>query len=310
LRKSFFRLPIFIRDFMVMRNKGTVVAVLSGKGGTGKTLISVNLARVSGECRYLDCDVEEPNGYLFFKPENPAMEEVTVEIPEVLEAACNGCRKCVDFCRFNAMAFIKEKPYIFPEVCHSCGGCMLLCPEKALVPREKTVGRIEEGKSGEVTVVTGILNVGEASGMPVIKKLTGKYLPDQPGLTFIDCPPGSACTVMESIRKADYCILVAEPTLFGEHNLRMVYDLTGFFKKRSGVVLNKCSDGTNPSEDFCRENHIPVLGRIPFDMTLGILTSDAKIAADEKPEFADLFKDILENLKKEVSDEAALDSER
>ncbi len=295
---------------MVMRNKGIVVAVLSGKGGTGKTLLSVNLARVSGECRYLDCDVEEPNGYLFFKPEGIVAEEVTVEIPEVLEDACRGCRKCVDFCRFNAMAFIKGKPYVFPEVCHSCGGCMLLCPEKALLPKAKVIGKIEEGKSRKVTVVTGTLHIGEASGMPVIKKMTGKYLPDQPGITYIDCPPGSACTVMESIRKADFCILAAEPTLFGTHNLKMVYDLTRFFKKRSGVVLNKCIGGENPSEDFCREKKIPILGCIPFDKNIGTMTSDAKIAADESLEYADLFKGILENLRKAVSDEAALDTER
>ena len=128
------------------------VAVLSGKGGTGKTLVSVNLAAASAKATYIDCDVEEPNGNLFFKPEEICEEEIAVKIPKVNNELCTGCRKCVDFCKFNALAYIKNKLIIFDDVCHSCGGCSMLCPEKALTEEEKVVGKIQKGKSDQVTV--------------------------------------------------------------------------------------------------------------------------------------------------------------
>ena len=190
------------------------IAVLSGKGGTGKTLVSVNLAAAAKRCTYIDCDVEEPNGYLFFKPKDVTEEEIPVKIPKVDGTLCNGCRKCVDFCKYNALAYIKDKPIIFEDICHSCGGCILLCPEKALTEKEKVIGKVQKGTSDQVTVYTGILNPGEPSGIPIIKKLLEENIPEIKKTTFIDCPPGSACIVMESIKDADYCILVAEPTLF------------------------------------------------------------------------------------------------
>ncbi len=233
-----------------MENKPAKIAVLSGKGGTGKTLVSVNLAAVAGESIYIDCDVEEPNGYLFFKPQVTREEDIMVKVPVINEILCNGCRKCVDFCKFNALALIKNKPYVFEEVCHSCGGCMLLCPEKAISEKEKLIGKVQKGVSNHVTVTTGILNTGEASGIPIIKKLLEESLSNEELPTFIDCPPGSACIVMESIKDADYCILVAEPTVFGVHNLNMVYDLVRLFKKPYGVVLNKCLNGKTPQKNF------------------------------------------------------------
>lgn len=283
-----------------MKSKGVKIAILSGKGGTGKTLVSVNLASIAEKSAYIDCDVEEPNGHLFFKPEIISEEDVTVKIPVVNESLCNSCRKCVDFCNFNALAFIKNKPYVFEEVCHSCGGCMLLCPEKAISEKEKTVGKVQKGVSCNVMVNTGVLNIGEASGIPIIKKLLGGSILDNEFPVFIDCPPGSACIVMESIKDADYCILVAEPTVFGVHNLNMVYNLVSLFGKQHGVVLNKCLDGENPAEKFCMEKNIRVLGRIPFDNELGMLNSEAKIAARESERFRLLFSSLYETVMKEV----------
>lgn len=282
------------------------IAVLSGKGGTGKTLISVNLAAVAGKSVYLDCDVEEPNGHLFFKPENFYEEEVSIKIPVADEKQCSGCRVCVDFCKFNALAYIKDRLVVFDEVCHSCGGCILLCPEKALNEKEKIIGKIQKGVSGQVTVNTGILNIGEASGIPLIKKLLDENRKVKRMTTFIDCPPGSACIVMESIRDADYCILAAEPTLFGVHNLNMVYELVKLFRKPYGVVINKCQDGENPAERFCEEKGIRILGRIPFDNELGTLNSNAKIAVRESEKYRTVFSSLLETVTKEVQHEAAV----
>ena len=295
---------------MAMKSKGVKIAILSGKGGTGKTLVSVNLSSVAGKSVYIDCDVEEPNGHLFFKPEAVREEDITVKIPVINESQCNGCRKCVDFCKFNALAFIKSKPFVFEEVCHSCGGCMLLCPEKAIGEQEKPIGKVQKGVSDNVSVHTGIMNTGETSGIPIIKNLLNESAFDKDLPVFVDCPPGSACIVMESIKDADYCILVAEPTVFGVHNLNMVYDLVKLFKKPHGVVLNKCLGGNNPAEKYCMENNVPILGRISFDNELGSLNSDAKIAARESDRFRALFASLLETVMKEVRYETTVNPQR
>jgi MinD superfamily P-loop ATPase len=281
------------------------IAVLSGKGGAGKTLLSVNLAVVAKKSTYIDCDVEEPNGHLFFKPPITKEKEISIKIPEVDKEICNGCRKCVEFCNYNALAYAKDKVIVFDEICHSCGGCMILCPEKAISERDKVIGKIKVGSFEEVMVLTGILNTGEVSGIPIINELLLENRPDKNRTIFIDCPPGSSCSVMESIKDADYCILVAEPTLFGVHNLNMVYELVKLFNKPFGAVLNKCLDVENPAEEFCAENDIKILGRIPFDKELGILNSNAKIAVRESKEYAKQFSSLLDIIFMEARNEAA-----
>ena len=211
---------------------------------------------------------------------------------------------------------------MFGDICHSCGGCSLLCPENAITEKDKVIGKIEKGKSQGIDVYTGILNTGEVSGVPIIEKLleeNRKYssngelsnnIEENEKLSIIDCPPGSACIVMESIKDADFCVLVAEPTAFGAHNLEMVYELVSLFGKPFGVVLNKCLDGENPSEEFCKEKGIKILGRVPFEKELGGLNSNAKIAARESERYNKLFKNILETVKGEVQHERASYTER
>ena len=283
------------------------IAVLSGKGGTGKTLVSVNLAAVADEAVYIDCDVEEPNGHLFFKPVDITSEKISVKIPVVDESLCNGCRVCVDFCKFNALTYINNQLKVFETICHSCGGCTLFCPVKALSEKDKIIGEIQSGLSENVSVITGILNTGEASGIPIIKKLL-----DAPSggkeITFIDCPPGSACIVMESIKDADYCILVGEPTLFGVHNFNMVYELVTLFDKPHGAILNKCLEGENPAERFCIDKNIKILGRIPFDNEIGTLNSNARILVREHPKFRELFSSLLQIVTKEARHETIVNS--
>ncbi|HZK19317.1 MAG TPA: 4Fe-4S binding protein [Treponemataceae bacterium] len=305
------------------------IAVLSGKGGTGKTLVSVNLASVAGfkkesgsECIiYADCDVEEPNGHLFFKPEITSETLVAVMAPKFDNDTCISCRACVDFCKFNALAMLK-KPLLFSEICHSCGGCVKVCPVGAITEVEKNVGTVECGISvltksndaisDKVTVVTGIMNPGEASGTPIIGTMYEKidelvqYSPSDSSMVVVDCPPGSACLAMDAIKDADFCVLVAEPTVFGAHNFAMVHELVRLFKKPFGAVLNKCprSDdnadgvgGDDPSAVFCEENNVPVLLRIPFSHDLGELNSYGKILVREKDIYASLFTDLYEQIE-------------
>lgn len=281
--------------------KGKIkIAVLSGKGGTGKTFIAVNLASAARVSTYVDCDVEEPNGHLFFKPEHVREQEISVKIPVVDHEKCNGCRKCVDFCNFNALAYINNKLRIFDDVCHSCGGCLLVCPEDAFTEKDKAIGKVQRGISDNVTVWTGILNTGEATGIPIISELLNASSQEPSELTFIDSPPGSSCIVMESIKEADYCILVAEPTIFGVHNLNMVYELVTLFDKPFGVILNKCLAEDNPAEAYCIEKNLPILGRISFDSELGTLNANAEVAFRNDERYRELFSSLLETVTKEV----------
>ncbi|WP_353893656.1 ATP-binding protein [Proteinivorax hydrogeniformans] len=283
----------------------TQIAVLSGKGGTGKTMLSVNLAAAIENSLYVDCDVEEPNGHLFLKPSTENEKNVFVQHPKVCEQSCNGCRLCVKFCNFNALAYIQEKLMVFEDICHSCGGCALVCPQKAISEEDRTIGKISEGKSENVKVLTGVLNPGEQSGVPIISELV-KMCRKEPGTTIIDCPPGSSCVVMDSIKDADYCILVAEPTIFGASNLEMVYELVKLFNKPFGVVLNKCLKDKNPAEEFCKEKGITVVGKIPFDHRLGKLNGDGQIAVRESKLYKKMFSDLYVRVAKEVKHEKVI----
>ena len=288
------------------------IAILSGKGGTGKTLLSVNIASVLAmkgkDVTYVDCDVEEPNGRLFLKPQNITETAVTVKIPSIDKDKCTGCRKCIDFCKFNALALIKNKILVFDEVCHACGGCSLVCEEGAVSEKERQVGAIERGiaqlysiysgKKSNIEVMTGVLKTGEVYGVPIIRSLL-ESVKDKENVV-IDCPPGCACVVMESIKDADYCILVSEPTIFGVHNLEMVYQLVTMFNKKFGVALNKALDGNNPSEEFCKEHNIDIVGRIPFDKEMGLLNSNGTVVSLEKESYESYFSSILSNVENYV----------
>lgn len=262
------------------------IAVLSGKGGTGKTFVSCNLASAIGKSAYIDCDVEEPNGHLFFKPEKVRSQDVCVKLPQIIADKCNQCRKCTDFCHFNALAFIKEKPMLFRGVCHSCGGCKIVCPNYAIVEKDYPIGVIHTGKHRSVTVRSGMMNMGEESGVPIIRELL-KNLPCKDNV--IDCPPGSACTVMESIKDADYCVIVAEPSVFGVHNFQMVYELVKILKKPFGVVINKADGQENPMQVLCEKLKLPVLEQIPFDREIAAQNAAGNIAYETNERAKEIF---------------------
>lgn len=275
------------------------IAVLSGKGGTGKTFVSVNLAKVEGTATYLDCDVEEPNGRLFLKPEKIKQEAVFKLVPVFDEEKCINCRKCIDFCHFNAIAVIGKNHKVFPEVCHSCGGCSIVCPSGAISEIKRPIGVVEAGTQKDITVVTGILNLGEASGIEVIKStLEHAALSDE--LTVIDCPPGSACSVMESIQTADYCLLVAEPTAFGLHNFKMVFELVHLLGKPCGVIVNKCESNTTLIDAYCEQYGISVLTHILYSPNLALEGARANVAVEKSEELKKQFLDVLTKIRRQV----------
>lgn len=286
------------KDCNIMCKDNTKIAILSGKGGTGKTLVGVNLAAIHPST-YIDCDVEEPNGNLFFKAAIDAQTQIAVNIPIVDGCLCTGCKQCVQFCKFNALAYAGGKVIVMDEICHSCGGCMLVCKPKAISEIDKRIGTISAGKSGDVSVIFGTMDTGIASGIPIIKTLM-TYANKASNIVIIDCPPGSSCAVIESISDTDYCLLVAEPTVFGQHNLDMVYNLVKLLGKPCGVVLNKCTPDTNPSKDYCVSNGIPILAEIPYDKELALLNSYGKIAAHESKRYRQLFAELLDNIKEAV----------
>ncbi len=268
------------------------IACLSGKGGAGKTFAAVNLASVAGNGTYIDCDVEEPNGRLFWKPEDIETVTVYTALPSFDIRKCTGCRKCVQACRFHALVYVKEKPIVFSEVCHNCGLCRMVCPENAITEEPRPVGILEIGRHRGIKVVSGILDPGEASGIPVIRQA----LSQAEGFTVLDCPPGSACSVMESIMDADYCVLVAEPTAFGVHNFKMVLELVLLLKKKCGVLINKQTAPYPPLEDLCASHDLPVLDRIPYDPDLAGRLADNEIAVESSPGLRDRFLAILEKI--------------
>ncbi|HOQ80459.1 MAG TPA: ATP-binding protein [Candidatus Cloacimonadota bacterium] len=274
------------------------IAILSGKGGTGKTLVSVNLAKALDTAHYIDCDIEEPNGHLFFKPLIDKKHDISVKKPLVDHDKCTACRKCVEVCRFNALALIGGKIKVFDDICHSCGACSILCPEKAITEIDKVIGYVQEGMADNVKASSGFMNVGVANGIPLIKSLLKNASKDLD--VVIDCPPGSACSVMESIQEADYCVLVAEPSIFGAHNLEMVYDLVKLFNKKHGVVLNKSLTGDNPSAELCHKHQIPIIGDIPFEKRIAEMNSNGDIIIDKDDHYKQLFYEILLKIKEEV----------
>ena len=271
------------------------VAVLSGKGGAGKTLVACGLACAAGRAVYADCDVEEPNGRLFFKPENTVIRPVLRRMPAFDAQKCTGCRKCVERCRFNALVFVKGAPMLFGEVCHSCGVCAYVCPEGAVAEAGLEVGAVESGVRGGIRVVTGELKLGEATGVPVIAAALEEA--GDEGTVIIDCPPGSACPVMEAAREAGYCVLVTEPTAFGLHDLRLVVELMRVTGKPCGVVVNKAGAEYAPLEEYLAREGLPVLARIPYSENLAAIVSAGGLAYDEDAQARELFTALLGRIR-------------
>lgn len=274
------------------------IAFASGKGGTGKTTAAVNLARIFSQKRnvqYLDCDVEEPNGHLFLHPAIRHSVHSKVTIPRIDDAKCTHCGECARFCAFNALASLPNATLVFPGLCHSCGGCRLVCPEGAIFEIERNIGVIERGDAEGIDFVSGRLDVGEAMSSPLIRAVNG-YV-DETALAIIDSPPGTSCPVVSSLEKAEMLVLVAEPTPFGLNDLEIAVDMTRELSIPCGVVINKDEPpGNGLLEKWCAGQNIPIWGRIPSEMRIAQAYSKGLLVVDVFPDLAEIFRDLSQIL--------------
>lgn len=273
-----------------------IIAVASGKGGTGKTTVAVNLALSNSDAQLLDCDVEEPNAHIFIKPKIKKKELVSIPVPEVDKSKCDGCGKCQEVCAYNAIAVVNKKVLIFPELCHGCGSCGYFCPQHAIKERNKEIGSVEIGKRDNLLFVHGKLNIGEAMSPPLIKAVK-KYI-DPARVNIIDAPPGTSCPVITSIKGSDFCLLVTEPTPFGLNDLILAVEVLRKLNIPFGVVINRSDLGDKKTDGYCCRENIPVLMRIPFKREIASAYSKGISIVEAFPEYNKDFQELLDNISK------------
>lgn len=270
-----------------------IIAVASGKGGTGKTTISVNMARTLGaHIQLLDCDVEEPNAHLFLRGNRVKEEIVNILIPQVNETLCDSCGECGKFCAYHAIVTFGTAPLIFPEMCHGCGGCAMVCPTKAITEVGRRIGVVETIESENITLIGGRLDVGVAMAPPLIQEVKKRLQNNLPAI--LDAPPGTSCPVIATIRDTDMVLLVTEPTPFGLHDLTLAVDMVRELKLPFGVIVNRMGCGDDRVHDFCEKENIPILLEIPDDRRIAESYSRGNLMVDALPEYRGLFQGLIE----------------
>lgn len=267
------------------------IAVASGKGGTGKTTVSVNLALSLDDVQLLDCDVEEPDCNIYLKTPLEKLEDVFVPVPKIDEEKCTLCGKCAEFCQYNALAVFPKGAFVFRDLCHGCGGCFILCPENAITERKKILGVIEHGKTLNLEFMRGVLAIGEAMASPVIKALKRKL--NCTKTVILDSPPGTACPVIETVSDCDFCMLVTEPTPFGLHDLGLAVELTRVLNVPCGVIINRAGIGNDTVKDYCQEEDIPILMEIPHSRTIAELCSKGIPFVEKMPSWKEKFQEMF-----------------
>jgi MinD superfamily P-loop ATPase len=285
-----------------------IISVASGKGGTGKTLVATSLAlslKDRNNVQLLDCDVEEPNDHIFMKPTITRSEAVSIPVPEVDEEKCTHCGKCAEVCAYNAIAVVSEYVLTFPELCHGCGACSYLCPEKAISEIPHKIGITETGQTDGVAFGHGKLSIGQAMAPPVIRKVK-ELADDNNKVVIIDASPGTSCPVVEAIKGSDFCLLVTEPTPFGLNDLMLAVQTVRQLDIPFGVILNRAGVGDSKTEEYCRQENIPILLTIPLDTGIAVFYSQGVPLVDGmsqyKNEFIELFDKVGEMVNERISD--------
>jgi len=277
-----------------------VVAIASGKGGTGKTMLATNLAHVLAkngrQVQLLDCDVEAPNSHLFLKSHVWHEEPVEILVPNVDEKKCTLCGKCAKVCEFNAIGVFGSSVLVFNELCHACGGCSLACPVNAISEVGHQTGTLKYGSVNDnLELISGELNIGEAKAPPVIAAVKKKRQSGR--LAIIDAPPGTSCPVVESVRDADFVVLVTEPTPFGLHDLKLTVDLMRKLHRQFGVVVNRSTIGDNRITEYCNKENVPVLTEIPYRRDIAEAYSTGELLTKVLPDYEKRFIRLYENVK-------------
>ncbi len=276
------------------------IAIASGKGGTGKTTVAVNLALMRGNVQLLDCDVEDPDAALFLHPQISTISSVYVTVPRVLLHRCTFCAECAHFCAYNALVVLPDQWLITPELCKDCGGCYLVCQEDALTTERRKIGLIQFGVSGSVNVVTGDLQAGEAMPTPLIRRV--KQEANKEGWVIVDAPPGTSCAMITAIEGCDACVLVTEPTPFGLHDLQLASEVVKILGLPCGVVINRSDLGDSGVREFCRDKGLPVLLEIPFDRGLAVAYSRGEPVVFVSEHWRSVFQKLLEVIESQFGD--------
>ena len=273
-----------------------IISIASGKGGTGKTTVATNLAlSVDREVQLLDCDVEEPNAHLFIHPIIEKSETITTPVPEVDEEKCNLCGKCGEICQFRAIVVIGETVLPFHELCHSCGGCLAVCPEGAIREKGRELGIIEKGHRNGLEFIHGRLRVGEAMSPPLISKVRSFTRPNL--LSIIDAPPGTSCPVIAAMKDADFVLLVTEPTPFGLHDLKLAVGAVKILGIPCGLVINRSDIGDDRVREYAGREGLPILMEIPFDRRIAEAYSRGEILVEVMPEWKTRFNDLYRRIE-------------
>lgn len=260
-----------------------IISIASGKGGTGKTTLSTSLAvSIPGNVQFLDCDVEEPNGHLFLTPEIKKREQMDARVPKIDLNQCTLCRKCMEICRFGAIAVLKDTVMVFEDHCHSCGGCLAVCPEGAVHEVSRPIGEVESGQIGQIAFAHGKLDIGQVMAPPVIRQV--RSCTDDNSTTIIDAPPGTSCPVITAVNKTDFVILVTEPTPFGLHDLRLAVETVRLLGIPHGIVINRDGVGNDDVRHYAQKENIPILMEIPFSKEIAKIYSNGGIVALQMPE--------------------------
>ncbi|MGB9660921.1 MAG: ATP-binding protein [Moorellaceae bacterium] len=278
-----------------------IVAVASGKGGTGKTTIAVNLAlALQGKLpvQFLDADVEEPNAHLFLRPNLLEEREVTLPVPEINEEQCTGCGKCSEVCAFNALAVVKGKVVRFIELCHGCGACTRFCPAQAIREKPHRIGILAKGWSGGIAFVHGRIDVGAPLAPPLIR--AAKREIQNTGVIIVDAPPGTSCPVVTAVSGSDFCLLVTEPTPFGLNDLRLAVGMVRELGVPFGVIINRSSQEDFLIERYCSEEQIPILLKIPFDKRYAACYAQGRCLVEVYPEWTAAFVGLWQEVKRMV----------